>query len=77
MLVLTRYVGQAIVISVPNGTGFEDIKININSVNSATGQVKLGIEAPKDIPVHRQEVYEKLQATGETFTKKGHSIHED
>ncbi len=51
MLVLTRKPNQAIVIG-------DDIKIVIVSVDR--DQVRLGIEAPRDIAVHRSEVYEEI-----------------
>ncbi len=52
MLVLTRRLGENIVIG-------DDIIIRVLDVN---GQVKLGIEAPREIEVHREEIYEKIKA---------------
>lgn len=52
MLVLSRHVAEAIVIA--NG-----IKVTIVGIRG--GVVKLGIEAPKDVPVHRQEVHEAIE----------------
>lgn len=49
MLILTRNRGQQIFIN-------DDIKIKILSVTS-NGQVRLGIEAPQDYAVHREEIY--------------------
>lgn len=51
MLVLTRKVGESINIG-------NDIKITI--INLEGGQVRLGIEAPKDVIVHREEIYNKI-----------------
>lgn len=52
MLVLTRKASQSIVI----GT---DIVITVLDVHR--DQVRIGIEAPKSVDVHRQEVFEALQ----------------
>lgn len=52
MLVLTRKPNQSIIIG-------DDIKITVVEVRGE--QVRLGITAPKDIPVHRQEIYEAIQ----------------
>lgn len=51
MLVLTRKKNESIVIS--NG-------IIITVVEIRGDRVRLGIEAPADVPVHRQEVYEAI-----------------
>ena len=51
MLILTRTYGESIRIA-------DNIKIIILAGNN--GQVKLGIEAPKEITVHRSEIYEKI-----------------
>ena len=51
MLVLTRRKDEAIFIN--------DIKVTV--VDLKNGSVKLGIDAPKDVVVHRQEVYEAIQ----------------
>jgi len=51
MLVLTRKVGESINIG-------DDIKITIINIDS--GQVRLGIEAPKNVIVHREEIYNKI-----------------
>lgn len=52
MLFLTRNVGQKIVIS-------DKIVIKILNVNSA-GHVSIGVDAPKDVAVHREEIYRKM-----------------
>ena len=52
MLVLTRKRDESIMIG-------DDIKIIVVDVRG--DQVKLGIEAPRHIPVHREEVYKEIQ----------------
>ncbi len=51
MLVLSRKVGEVITIG-------NAIKITILSYDR--GIVRVGIEAPKDVPVHRKEVYDRI-----------------
>ncbi len=53
MLVLTRRPGEQIVIA-------GNIRLTI--VNIGPGRVKIGIEAPDNVRVDRQEVFEKIQA---------------
>jgi len=48
MLILTRRIQEAIMIG-------DDVVITILSVRG--NQVRLGIDAPKSIPVHREEIY--------------------
>ncbi len=55
MLVLSRKKGQEITIQ----TGDEAVRIFIVEIRSGT--VRLGVEAPPEIPVHRREVYEAIQ----------------
>lgn len=52
MLVLSRVVGEMISIG-------DDISVRVVAVNGNT--VRFGIEAPRDINVHRAEVYERIQ----------------
>ncbi len=52
MLVLSRKPNQSIVINY-------DVVVTVLGIRGDT--VRLGIEAPGEIPVHRQEVYEKMQ----------------
>ncbi len=52
MLALTRKKGESIIIG-------DDIEIVIIGVQGE--QVKLGIVAPRNIPVHRKEIYELIQ----------------
>jgi len=52
MLVLTRKLNEVILIN-------EDIEITVLGVDS--GQVKLGINAPKDVKVFRKEVYDRIK----------------
>ena len=51
MLVLTRKVGESINIG-------NSIKITVVSIDGS--QVRLGIDAPRDVIVHREEVYNKI-----------------
>lgn len=52
MLVLTRKLGENIRIG-------STVKITVLEVRS--GQVKLGIEAPPEVKVHREEIWTKIQ----------------
>lgn len=51
MLILTRNVSQSIMIG-------DEVKVTITAIQG--GQVKLGIEAPRDVSVHREEVFERI-----------------
>ncbi len=53
MLILTRRVGESIRIN-------DDITVTVLGVNGM--QVRLGVEAPEEVSVHRQEIYERIQA---------------
>lgn len=66
MLILTRNVGESIIIG-------DDIKITV--LRSQNSETRIGIEAPRHIPVHRDEVYQKIQEQesangGATDTKR-------
>ncbi len=51
MLILTRRIGESIRIN-------DDITVRIIANNG--GQIRLGIEAPKDVVVHREEIYQRI-----------------
>jgi len=55
MLVLTRKVGESLVIG-------EDAEIKVTLLGTQGSQARLGIKAPKDISVHREEIYQRIQA---------------
>lgn len=59
MLVLTRRLGESITIG-------EDIKIIIVDIDGH--QVKLGVEAPRNIEIYREELYKKVK--GHPFSDK-------
>jgi carbon storage regulator len=52
MLVLTRKKGQALMIG-------HDIELSIIDIQG--DQVRIGINAPKNIPIHRKEIYEEIR----------------
>lgn len=56
MLVLSRKCGEKIVIN---------NNVVLTVVDIRGDKVRLGIEAPQDVPVHRMEVYESLRRTGQ------------
>ncbi len=55
MLILTRRIGESVKIG-------DDVTLTILSVKHH--QVRIGVAAPKDVSVHRQEIYERIQAEG-------------
>ena len=52
MLVLTRKAGESIIIA-------DNIQITI--IETKGDQIKLGIKAPKDVEIHRKEIYDVIQ----------------
>ena len=52
MLILTRKIGEGIAIG-------DDVKIHIVDIKGK--QVRLGIDAPQDTAVHREEIFQRIQ----------------
>ncbi len=52
MLILTRRVGETIMVG-------DDIEVKVLGING--GQVKIGVKAPNNLPVHREEIYYRIQ----------------
>ena len=58
MLILTRRTGETVMVG-------DDITITVLGVKG--NQVRVGIKAPRDVPVHREEIYERIkQENGST-----------
>lgn len=55
MLVLTRHTNESIIIG-------ENAEITVTVLAIKGNQVKIGINAPKDIQIHRNEIYERIQS---------------
>lgn len=60
MLILSRRTGESFMIG-------DDIRITV--LNARGSQVRIGIDAPKDTPVHREEIYQSIQ--------QGHAASDD
>lgn len=52
MLILTRKVGEKLIIG-------DDIVVTI--LGEKSGQIRIGIDAPKDVDVHREEVWKRIK----------------
>lgn len=52
MLILTRRVGEAVVIG-------EEVTVTVLGVKG--NQVRIGVNAPKSVSVHRDEIYERIK----------------
>lgn len=53
MLILTRKVGETLMVG-------EDVTVTVMAVKG--NQVRIGINAPKEVAVHREEVYDRVKA---------------
>jgi carbon storage regulator len=61
MLILTRSLGESLRIG-------DNIEVKILSVSG--NQVRIGISAPKDVEVHREEIYQKIQSQKGTSAER-------
>ena len=61
MLILTRRVGETLIIG-------DDVSVTVLGVRG--NQVRLGVDAPKDVAVHREEIYQKIQ------DEKGNAVND-
>ena len=52
MLILTRKIGESLMIGA-------EVTVTVMAVNG--NQVRIGINAPKDVEVHREEIYERIK----------------
>lgn len=56
MLILTRRVGETLMVG-------DDVTVTVLGVKG--NQVRIGVNAPKDVSVHREEIYLRIQEEGE------------
>jgi carbon storage regulator len=56
MLILTRRPGETLIIELPNGE-----RIDVTVLGVKGNQVRLGTEAPDDVPIVREELLERLE----------------
>ncbi len=61
MLILTRRVGESLMVG-------DDITVTVLGVKG--NQVRIGVNAPRDVAVHREEIYQRIQEDEPAAEKK-------
>lgn len=64
MLVLTRRIGEVIIVG-------DDIKVIVLSIKG--NQISFGIDAPENVSVHREEIYDKIKKNSKEEEQKIHA----
>lgn len=61
MLILTRRIGETIMIG-------DDVTVTILGVKGS--QIRIGVNAPSDVSVHREEIYRRIEAEKAVLTHR-------
>ena len=67
MLILTRRVGETLIIG-------DNVSVTVLGVKG--NQVRLGVNAPKEVSVHREEIYQRIQQerSGDNAGEEGEAL---
>jgi carbon storage regulator len=66
MLILTRRVGETVMIG-------NEVTVTVLGVKG--NQVRIGVNAPKDVAVHREEIYERIKREEDQDSRSGSTTH--
>lgn len=70
MLILTRLFGEALNIG-------DDIRLEFTGRSGAAGEVRITIWAPKEVPIHRKETYDRIQVQARLLSAAGNAVGDE